>query len=382
MEGGQFFLSPFLIYFCMNQQVRVFSLTEVTNSIERTLTARYSSEFWVRAEMLKLNYYTYSGHAFPDLVEKDKGVIITQMRATIWASDFKRIKEKFNTAGVELTDGTTILFKASIKYNGLYGLSLRISDIDTSFALGELEKEKNASIEKLKEEKIFELNKTTLLPDLPKRLAIISVETGKGYQDFINIISSHNEFGIFHKLFPSLLQGDGAINAIINNLEKIKVVKDFFDAVLIIRGGGGDIGMACYNNFELCKTIATFPLPVITGIGHSTNLTVSEMVSYHNGITPTDVADFIIKRFQNAIENLERMESMIKIKSNYRIEREKEQLDLMEKYINVLNPQNILNKGYSITYLNGKVLKSENNIKKGDCLTTKLAEGEVKSIVE
>lgn len=366
----------------MNQDVRVFSLTEVTNSIERTLNARYSSEFWVKAEMLKLNYYTYSGHAFPDLVEKENGIIVTQMRAIIWSSDFKRINEKFTRAGVELTDGTTILFKASIKYNKFYGLSLRISDIDTSFSLGELEKERNASIERLKEEKIFELNKMTILPDLPKRLAVISVETGKGYQDFINIINSHDEFGIFHKLFPSLLQGDGAINTIINNLEKIEAVKDFFDAVLIIRGGGGDIGMACYNNFELCKAIATFPLPVITGIGHSTNLTVSEMVSYHNGITPTDVADFIIKRFQNAMENLERMESMIKIKSNYRIEREKEQLDLMEKYINVLNPQNLLNKGYSITYLNGKVVKSVNDIKQGDCLTTKLAEGEVKSIVK
>lgn len=366
----------------MTQDVRIFSLTEVTNSIERTLNARYSSEFWVKAEMLKLNYYSYSGHAFPDLVEKNNDVIVTQMRATIWSSDLKRIKEKFNLAGVELTDGITILFKASIKYNGFYGLSLRISDIDTSFSLGEIEKERNASIEKLKEEKIFELNKTTLLPDLPKRLAIISVETGKGYQDFVNIINANTEFGIFHKLFPSLLQGDGAINAIINNLEKIREVKDFFDAVLIIRGGGGDIGMACYNNFELCKTIATFPLPVITGIGHSTNLTVSEMVSYHNGITPTDVGDFIIKRFQQALENLDRMESMLKIKSEYRIQKEKEQLDLMEKYINVLNPQNLLNKGYSITLLNGKVLKSKKEIKKGDCLITKLAEGEVKSIVE
>lgn len=381
MEGFNALLFLNLVFSFM-QDVRVFSLSEVTKSIERTITSRYSSEFWVKAEMLKLNYYTYSGHAFPDLVEKENGVIVTQMRAIIWASDFKRISEKFSLAGVELTDGTTILCKASIKYNGLYGLSLRISDIDTAFSLGELEKEKNASIEKLTEEKIFDLNKKTVLADLPKRLAVISVETGKGYQDFVNIISSHKEFGIFHKLFPSLLQGDGAVNTLILSLEKIREVKEFFNAALIIRGGGGDIGMACYNNFELCKTIATFPIPVITGIGHSTNLTVSEMVSYHNGITPTDVADFIIKRFQQATENLERMESMLKIKSEYRLQKEREQLNLMEKYINVLNPQSILNKGYSITYLNGKVLKSEKDIKKGDYLITKLAEGEVKSIVE
>ena len=149
------------------QDVRVFSLSEVTKSIERTITSRYSSEFWVKAEMLKLNFYTYSGHAFPDLVEKENGVIVTQMRSTIWASDFKRINEKFTRAGVELSDGITILFKASIKYNGFYGLSLRISDIDTSFSLGELEKEKNASIEKLKS------------LGIPEKLAVTIKETLK-----------------------------------------------------------------------------------------------------------------------------------------------------------------------------------------------------------
>src|SRR5690606_31360271 len=70
-----------------------------------------------------------------------------------------------------------------------------------------------------------------------------------------------------------------------------------FDAVAMIRGGGGDIGLTCYNNYKLAKELALFPLPILTGIGHATNETVSEMVAFKNAITPSELADFLIQRF-------------------------------------------------------------------------------------
>jgi exodeoxyribonuclease VII large subunit len=135
---------------------------------------------------------------------------------------------------------------------------------------------------------------------LPKRIAVISVDTSKGYADFRKIID-HNDwgYGFFHMLFPALLQGENAVASILGQLERVRIVKSHFDAVAIIRGGGGDIGLTCYNNYELVKAVAMFPLPVITGIGHSTNETVTEMVSFKNAITPTDLADFLIQKFHN-----------------------------------------------------------------------------------
>jgi exodeoxyribonuclease VII large subunit len=72
-----------------------------------------------------------------------------------------------------------------------------------------------------------------------------------------------------------------------------------FDVVAILRGGGGDVGLSFYNNYDLASKIALFPIPVLTGIGHSTNETVCEMVSYSNQITPTKVAEYLIQKFHN-----------------------------------------------------------------------------------
>jgi exodeoxyribonuclease VII large subunit len=100
-------------------------------------------------------------------------------------------------------------------------------------------------------------------------------------------------------LFPSLLQGEKVAESIVRQLDRIRMVQTHFDAVAIIRGGGGDIGLAGYNRYELTRQIALFPLPVITGIGHATNETVTEMVSFRNCITPTDLGGFLLQQFHN-----------------------------------------------------------------------------------
>lgn len=279
----------------------IFSLSEVAQSIQRTLADRYHNSFWVKAEMNKLNRYPHSGHCYPDLVEKLNGKIVAELRANIWKDDFDTINTRFLEVLHEpLKDGVNILFSAKITFHAIYGLSLRIIDIDPSFSLGELEREKKETIKLLRKEGVFNLNKTQRLALLPKRIAIISVQTSKGYADFMKVIGE-NPWGykFFTMLFPALLQGENAVESILRQLTIIGKVQHHFDAVAIIRGGGGDIGLTCYNNLSLVRTIALFPIPVITGIGHSTNETVSEMVAHKNAITPTELADFLIQHFHN-----------------------------------------------------------------------------------
>ena len=139
---------------------KVYSLTEVTLSIQKTIADRYKSSFWVKAEMNKLNHYSHSGHCYPDLVEKTNGKVIAQMKANLWKSDFDRINQNFLKILKEpLKDGIKILFCATICFDPSHGLSLRIADIDPSFSLGELEREKLDTIERLKKEGIFHANK-------------------------------------------------------------------------------------------------------------------------------------------------------------------------------------------------------------------------------
>ena len=157
---------------------------------------------------------------------------------------------------------------------------------------------KNDSILKLKSEKVFDLNKQKKLPLLPKRIAVISVETSRGYQDFIITINNyHKKFALELSLFEATLQGDNAITTIVRALQKIASRIDDFDVVTIIRGGAGDTGLACYDEYALAKEVACFPIPIVTGIGHATNETVTEMVAFKNCITPTAAADFFLEKF-------------------------------------------------------------------------------------
>lgn len=282
----------------------VFSLEEVARSIQKTISDRYGSAYWIQAEINKLNYYPHSGHCFPELVEKRDGKVVAEMRSVLWNFDYQRINTHFQQLVKEpLKDGIAVLLQASIQFDPVYGLSLKIHDIDPAFSLGQLELEKQASIIKLKEEGAYSLNKKLPFPLVPKRLAIISVETSKGYSDFMKIIQN-NPWGyrFEHELFPALLQGEKAVNSIRSQLQEIAKRKVDFDVVLIMRGGGGDVGLSCYNHYELAASIARFPLPVMTGIGHSTNETVSEMVAYESAITPSELADFLIQRFHQFAE--------------------------------------------------------------------------------
>jgi exodeoxyribonuclease VII large subunit len=429
---------------------KIFSLLEVTLSIRKTIAERYKSTFWVKAEMNKLNLYTHSGHCYPDLVEKNGEKVVAQIRANLWKTDYLRINENFlATLKEPLKDGITILFCAAITYDPVYGLSLNIVDIDPVFSLGELEKEKLETIDKLKKEGIFDANKRLRMPLLPQRIAIISVETSKGFSDFLKVIEqNHWGYKFFGFLFPALLQGDRSVGSILHQLNRIKKVKHHFDIVVIIRGGGGDVGLSSYNNYLLAKEVASFPIPVLTGIGHSTNETVVEMIAYRNAITPTELADFLLQEFHNfsvplhdaeklIVERAQRIlddersefvntirylrsvttnrimhhKNELRAVSNgvvrypeFQLLREQEKIARLgaqlgkgfssfatkeklkvvniEKQVQILDPMNVVRRGFTMTLKNGKTVKSVNDVTTGDKLSIITSNGTINSTVD
>ena len=406
---------------------KIFSLYEVTKSIGKTIASRYKSFYWIKAEMNKLNHYSHSGHCYPELIEKNKGKVIAEMKGTIWGDDFRRIQNNFLKILKEpLKDGINILLCAKISFDPVYGMSLNIIDIDPSFSLGELEGEKQRTIGRLQKENLFVFGKRLIFPLLPKRIAIISVETSKGYADFVNMISKNTYgYSFFHMLFPALLQGEKAIESISRQLKNIEKVKLHFDLVVIVRGGGGDVGLSCFNNYELAKQIAQFPIPVLTGIGHSTNVTVAELIAFVNAITPSALADMLIRKFHEYVHGVENAEALISAKTSGRIDQETHALtnivrllrsysrsrilnqgfplahimnrisanitalifrnnssvELLEQKKVAMDPLNVIRRGYSMTLLNGKVLKDINAAKEGQIIKTIVSNGSIKSII-
>jgi exodeoxyribonuclease VII large subunit len=295
---------------------QVFSLKQVVQSIQKTIEDRYSTNYWVKAEMHKMNRYP-SGHAFPELVQKEDGKIVAQITGTIWKQQLERINEAFIRVVKEpLQDGKTLLLLVKINYHPTFGLTLQIVDIDPSYSLGELQREREETLKKLDALKLINRNQSREFPLLPKRIAIVSGDSSKGLSDFYQVLQENPYHYYFETtLFEAYVQGDLAVNSICSALKKIEESITDFDVVVIVRGGGAEVGMTCYNHFELCKAIAAFPIPVLTGIGHSTNLTVAELVAYRNAITPTKLAEFLVLTFREFDLEIEQLTKQLALES-------------------------------------------------------------------
>lgn len=276
--------------------------TQIKELIQNNLNS-----FWVVSEISDLNI-NYSGHCYLELIQKDDNQekIIAKARATIWNKTFRMIKPYFeSTTGQPLESGLKIMVRVTVEFHEVYGLSLNIIDIEPTYTVGEVALRKQKIIKKLEEEGVINMNKELELPYLTQRIAIISSLTAAGLEDFIDQLSNNpHGYKFYFKIFPAVMQGNEAEGSIISSMEKIYQYEDFFDAVAIIRGGGSQTDLDCFNNYWLAYHIAQFPLPVLTGIGHEQDESVADLVANKRLKTPTAVAEFLIDRMDEVYYEL------------------------------------------------------------------------------
>lgn len=449
------------------------SLSTLNKNIKQALKASFPDNVWIVAEIAQLQENT-SGHCYLDLVEKDSASnrIIARNKGTIWAYTYRMLKPYFETTTRQaFSAGLKVMINVGVEYHEQYGLSLTIRDIDPAYTVGEMALKRQQTIQKLQEEGVMDINKEHPLPTLPQKLAIISSSTAAGYGDFMEQLKNNAEGLVFYTcLFQAKMQGDEAPESIMDALNRIDESLAYFDAVIIIRGGGASMDLNCFDDYELAYFAAQFPIPIITGIGHDRDESVMDMVAHTHLKTPTAVADFLINtiaqqaayindiqaqitsaiqsqaerarikidglaqkfpalakqyiiKHENRIhhieeklhalpkrylltekQNLHNLQQRIaketplllrthRNKLNFLAERlsrtstffinnKKQQLAHLEEITNVVNPQNVLKKGYSITTKNGKAIIFASEVKDGDVLRTTFFDGEVSSLVK
>lgn len=286
-----------------------FTLFEVAEMLQELVSVGFEQYFWIKAEVVKMQTYGQSGHAYLTLSDKENGQVKTEFRANIWSSDFRRIQQKFRLeTGEDFRQGQTVLLLGRPGFHPQYGLSINIRDIDTSFSLGEMARQRKETLAWLEKTGLLHRNQELELSAIPGRLAVISDASSDGYSDFVTKLREEGgNYRISLALFPAHLQGDAAVEGISRRLSEISAQAFRFDAVCIIRGGGGEVGMTCYDHQTMAEAVARCPLPVLTGIGHSTNLTVVEQIAWKNLITPTDLAFFILNRFHEQSRQLDEL---------------------------------------------------------------------------
>ncbi len=272
------------------------SLLDLQRMVRATLESRFDEAVWVRAEIseLKLNR---SGHCYLNLVEKGSGsgAPSAEARAVIWRSTYANIAAKFESAsGQRLSSGISILVRVIVTYHEVYGFSLQIIDLDAGYTLGEVERRRRETIERLTKEGVWDMNREVELPTPTLRIAILSSATAAGYRDFCQEIA-RSPYRFELTLFESLMQGDAAEQSIVNALCAIAEREEEFDVVAIIRGGGSTSDLALFDSYTIATHVAQFPLPVFSGIGHDKDISIVDMVAHTMCKTPTAVATYLVE---------------------------------------------------------------------------------------
>ena len=401
------------------------TLSELNSLIRTAISNTFPDLYWVVTEIAE-SKCNQKGHCYLDLIEKEDHKTIAQIRATIWSYEYRTLSRKFEAAAkTPLKQGIKVLLLVSVTFHEVYGLSLNVKDIDPAYTMGEMALRRREIIERLKKEGIMDLNKELPLPLVPQGVAIISSPTAAGYGDFLDQLKK-NPYGFqfTHTLFPANMQGEEAEQSILAAFNLIEKMQDRFDVVVIIRGGGSVADLSCFDSYALAARIALFPLPVITGIGHEKDDTVADMVAHTKIKTPTAVAEFLISGIRSfeekiiSIENrlhlyaerllndaayslnslvqrfslvpshittapqnyLNALEKNIRESLRQYLQHKENKLSAIEQAVRLLDPINVLRRGYSITRHKGQVIRDASAICKGDEIETRLYKGSIMSI--
>ena len=290
------------------------SLSEFNARIERVVNGVPALQNqWVIAECsdMRLNR---SGHCYTELIEKDdQGTTIAKVGAAIWAGTYRKLYEKFLYAtGQVLATGMKVMVNVTASFHRLYGIKVVINDIDPSYTMGDMARQRQEILNRLKAEGVIDLNKQLPWPDVPQRIAIVSAAGAAGYGDFMNQLQS-NPYGLqfYTCLFQAVMQGAQTVPTVKAALDRINAHLDLFDCVVIIRGGGATSELNSFDNYDLASYVANFPLPVIVGIGHERDETVLDYVASIRVKTPTAAAEWLIQRGTNALAHLDELQDAV-----------------------------------------------------------------------
>ena len=383
--------------------MKQYSLSELCAEIQEVVENDLLERYWVRAEIASLSA---RGHCYMELVEKaDDNMLAAKVRATCWSNVYSLLSAYFiQETGQALRVGMQVLVEVSVAFHPVYGLSLNVWNIDPTYTQGDLAKQRQATILRLTEDGVMELQQRLEFPTLIRKVAVISAADAAGYGDFCDQLQN-NRFGVKFEveLFAAVMQGDHAPKSIIKALNEIVSEEEKWDMVVIIRGGGATTDLGCFDDYELASHCAQFPLPILSGIGHTRDMSIVDMVAHTSVKTPTAAAEWLIERVAEQVEmirqlalRLQRATQHAVVQENNKLQaymqrlshaaqrllmQEQNRLQMWTKTIELHSPERIFKMGYSLTMVNGKPVMRKEDVKEGDVLKTYVQDGVVESVV-
>lgn len=358
------------------------TLSELCALIGEALDDHLDASYWVKAEISSLS--ARGGHLYLELVDSPllggAGGGLAKMRATCWAGTKELLMAYFESeTGQTLQPGMAVLVEAQIQFHAVYGLSLSIVGIDPRYTLGDIARQRQQTIAQLKADGLLDAQQLLPLPTLIRRIAVISSPQAAGYEDFKHQLNS-SPYPFETTLFGATMQGDSAAKSIIAALEEISNGLPY-DSVVIIRGGGATADLSCFDRYELCAVCAQYELPVLTGIGHTRDVSILDLVAHEALKTPTAVAEWLIHRLDEQTNRLADLLVRLTRTAERQILLRRHRIEMLEQRLAACNPERIYRMGYSLLTKNGKIIRSVADLQPGDIVTSHLADGSVESTI-
>lgn len=282
-------------------------LAELLDYVGQVIARGVPGGVWVRAEIASL---TDRRHLYLDLVQAGEGGAggvgeVAKCRATVWARERFALEAKFRgaTSGATLSAGLKVLLFGTAEFHPQYGFSFNVLDISPEYTLGDAALRLEAMRAELVAEGSYGLNRLLPVPTDFARVAVIAPREAAGLGDFRREADPLEAAGLveFHYL-EATFQGREAGASLLRAVAAARELhqEKALDALFVIRGGGAVTDLAWLNDLELARALATFPAPVVTGLGHARDDTLPDEVACLRTDTPSKAAAYLVRTVVNA----------------------------------------------------------------------------------
>jgi len=322
------------------------TLSQLNYQIHQAVQDRFLGHtYWVVADVTSHSYKADKKIHYFELVEKGEknSAITAKIMGKAWGEGAVHLSDFEKKTGQRFTNNLHVLVKVSVDYHPLYGLSVNVLDIDVNFTLGVLEQQRNATLKRLEAENDYiiktpegysTLNSRLKLPVVIQRVAVISATNSAGNEDFRHTLQ-HNDFGYSFQIdaYYTIVQGDNNAKLFLDKLIEVYNSGIPYDALVITRGGGAQSDFLIFDNYSIGRATAKFPIPIITGIGHQKNVSITDLMAHTHTKTPTKAAEFIIAHNRKFELGLLSLQQHIVIKSQKLFLNQYKELEVLKKNI-------------------------------------------------
>ncbi len=296
----------------------ILTVSQLNGFIKDVLTMGFPQKVWVCGEIQGYDRNRNKPHVFFDLCEKEaqSHAVVARIGLVIFSGRKAVIEEVLAQAqnAFSLKDDIEVKFLCQVDFYPPHGaVRLIVESIDPTYTLGKIAQEKQRLIALLKKAGTLDANKARPFPLVPLRIGLITAFDSAAYNDFVSELSgSGYGFKVFCR--DTLMQGARAEKDVVAAL-KIFEKTEGLDVVVITRGGGAIAELSCFDSRAIAETIAAMPVPVVSGIGHEINITVTDLAAHAYHKTPTAAARSFVERVGGFVAGLEEKSRDLKDKA-------------------------------------------------------------------